>query len=136
VEDRPSIPLALMRVIVGAAFIVAGVEKLTNHAQTAVDFERWGLPSPDTFSYAISGVEIVFGLILILGILPRFAALVLLCDMIGALATAGRIDGGPHLILPPLLGVLCLILLIAGGGRWALVDRLDPAPPRQLIRTR
>jgi hypothetical protein len=35
-----------------------------------------------------------------------------------------------------LLGVLCLILLIAGGGRWALVDRLDPAPPRQLIRTR
>ena len=75
-------------------------------------------------------------LILIFGILPRFAALVLLCDMIGALATAGRIDGGPHLILPPLLGVLCLILLIAGGGRWALVDRLDPAPPRQLIRTR
>jgi uncharacterized membrane protein YphA (DoxX/SURF4 family) len=136
VEDRPSIPLALMRVIVGAAFIVAGVEKLTNHAQTAVDFERWGLPSPDTFSYAISGIEIVFGLILIFGILPRFAALVLLCDMIGALATAGRIDGGPHLILPPLLGVLCLILLIAGGGRWALVDRLDPAPPRQLIRTR
>jgi uncharacterized membrane protein YphA (DoxX/SURF4 family) len=136
VEDRPSIPLALMRVIVGAAFIVASVEKLTNHAQTAADFDRWGLPSPDTFSYAISAIEIVFGLILIFGILPRFAALVLLGDMVGALATAGRIDGGPHLILPPLLGVLCLILLIAGGGRWALVDRIDPAPQRQLIRTR
>lgn len=125
-----------MRVIVGAAFIAAGVEKLTNHVQTAADFERWGLPSPSTFSYAISTVEIVFGLILIFGILPRFAALVLLGDMVGALATAGRIDGGPHLILPPLLGVLCLILLLAGGGRWALVDRLDPAPPRQLIRSR
>lgn len=125
-----------MRVIVGAAFIVAGAEKLTNHAQTVVDFDRWGLPSPDTFSYAISAVEIVFGLVLIFGILPRFAALVLLGDMIGALATAGRIDGGPHLILPPLLGVLCLILLIAGGGRWALVDRIDPAPPRRLLRTR
>jgi uncharacterized membrane protein YphA (DoxX/SURF4 family) len=136
VEDRPSIPLALMRVIVGAAFIVASVEKLTNHAQTAADFDRWGLPSPDTFSYVISGIEIVFGLILIFGILPRFAALVLLGDMFGALATAGRIDGGPHLILPPLLGVLCLILLIAGGGRWALVDRIDPAPQRRLIRTR
>ena len=70
------------------------------------------------------------------GILPRFAALVLGLDMLGAILTAGRIDGGPHLILPPLLGVLCLIIVIAGGGRWALVDRIDPAPPRRLLRTR
>ena len=119
-----------MRIVVGLAFIAAGLEKLTNHAQSASDFDRWGLPSPSTC------VEIVFGVVLILGILPRFAALVLGCDMLGAILTAGRIDGGPHLILPPLLGGLCLILLIAGGGRWALVDRLDPAPPRRLLRTR
>jgi uncharacterized membrane protein YphA (DoxX/SURF4 family) len=136
VEDRPSIPLALMRIVVGIAFIAAGLEKLTNHAQSASDFDRWGLPSPSTFSYAISVIEIFFGFVLIFGILPRFAALVLGCDMLGAILTAGRIDGGPHLILPPLLGVLCLILLIAGGGRWALVDRIDPAPPRRLLRTR
>ena len=54
VEDRPSIPLALMRIVVGLAFIAAAVEKLTNHAQSATDFERWGLPSPSAFSYAIS----------------------------------------------------------------------------------
>lgn len=135
-EDRPSIPLALMRIVVGIAFIAAGAEKLSNHAQSASDFGRWGLPSPSAFSYAISAVEIVFGVVLILGILPRFAALVLGGDMVGALLTAGRIDGGPHVILPPLLGVLCLILLIAGGGRWALVDRIDPAPPRRLLRAR
>ena len=117
-EDRPSIPLALMRIVVGFAFIAAALEKLSNHAQSTDDFQRWGLPSPSTFSYAISAVEIVFGVVLILGILPRFAALVLgLRDMLGAILTAGRIDGGPHLILPPLLGVLCLIIVIAGGGR-------------------
>jgi putative oxidoreductase len=136
VEDRPSIPLALMRIVVGIAFIAAGAVKLSNHAQWASDFGRWGLPSPSAFSYAISTVEIVFGVVLILGILPRFAALVLCGDMVGAVLTAGLNDGGPHLILPPLLGVLCLILLISGGGRWALVDRIDPAPPRQLLRTR
>ena len=125
-----------MRVAVGIAFIAAGVEMLTNHTQTAVDFGRWGLPSPDTFSYVVTGLELVFGVVLILGILPRFAALVLLAEMVGALVTAGPEDGGPYWILPSLLGVLCLILLIAGGGRWALVDRIDPAPPRQLIRTR
>jgi len=136
VEDRPSIPIALMRVVVGAAFIAAALQKLSDHAVSTSDFQRWGLPSPSAFSYGTSALEIVFGLILILGILPRFAALVLLCEMIVALLTAGRIDRGPYLILPGLLGFLCLILLITGGGRWALVDRLDPAPPRQLIRTR
>ena len=125
-----------MRVLVGAAFIAAAVQTISNHPQDVIDFQRWGLPHPEQFSYATSGLELFFGIVLVLGILPRFAALVLLCEMVGALLTAGRIDGGPYLILPPLLGVLCLILVIAGGGRWALVDRLDPAPPRQLIRTR
>jgi uncharacterized membrane protein YphA (DoxX/SURF4 family) len=136
VEDRPSIPVALMRVVVGAAFMVVAFQILSEHTQSTTDFQRWGFSSPSTFSYAFSGVTIVFALILILGILPRFAALVLLAEMIVAILTAGRVDHGPYLILPPLLGVLCLILVIAGGGRWALVDRLDPAPPRQLIRTR
>jgi uncharacterized membrane protein YphA (DoxX/SURF4 family) len=136
VEDRPSIGLALVRVLVGATFIAAAVQTISNHQQDVIDFQRWGLPHPEQFSYAVSGLELFFGIVLVLGILPRFAALVLLCEMVGALLTAGRIDGGPYLILPPLLGVLCLILVIAGGGRWALVDRLDPAPPRQLIRTR
>jgi uncharacterized membrane protein YphA (DoxX/SURF4 family) len=135
VEDRPSIPVALMRVVVGAAFMVAAFQILSEHAQSTTDFQRWGFSSPSTFSYAFSGVTIVFALILILGILPRFAALVLLAEMIVAILTAGRVDHGPYLILPPLLGVLCLILVISGGGRWALVDRLDPAPPRRLIRS-
>jgi uncharacterized membrane protein YphA (DoxX/SURF4 family) len=135
VEDRPSIPVALMRVVVGAAFLVVAFQILSEHAQSITDFQRWGLPSPSAFSYAFCGVTIVFALILILGILPRFAALVLLAEMVVAILTAGRVDKGPYLILPPLLGFLCLILVIAGGGRWALVDRLDPAPPRQLIRS-
>ncbi len=95
VEDRPSIPVALMRVVVGAAFIVIAFQILSEHAQSTTDFQRWGFSSPSTFSYAFSGVTIVFALILILGILPRFAALVLLAEMVVATLTAGRIDHGP-----------------------------------------
>jgi uncharacterized membrane protein YphA (DoxX/SURF4 family) len=135
-EDRPSIPVALMRVVVGAAFIVAGAVQLTDHTVQVGNFQRWGLPSPDTLTYVAGGGGIVLGLILMLGILPRFAALLLLCAMVVALLTAGKTDGGPYYILPGLLAFLCLCLVLAGGGRWALVDRLDPAPPRQLIRTR
>ena len=47
-------------------------------------------------------------------------------DMLGAVATAGRVDGGPHLVVPPVLALLCLVLVARGGGRWQLLDRLDP----------
>lgn len=135
-EDRPSIPVALTRVFVGIAFIAAALVQLSQHAVQTGNFERWGLPSPSTLVYVVAGGELVLALILLLGILPRFAALVLLCEMVVALLTAGRADHGPYYILPGLLAFLCLCLVIAGGGRWALVDRLDPAPPRRLIRTR
>ena len=46
--------------------------------------------------------------------------------MLGAVATAGRIDGGPHLVVPPVLALLCLVLVARGGGRWQLLDRIDP----------
>jgi uncharacterized membrane protein YphA (DoxX/SURF4 family) len=136
VEDRPSIPVALMRVVVGAAFVVAGAVQLSDHAVQVENFRRWGLPSPDTLPYVVGGGGIVLGIVLMLGILPRFSALILLCAMVVALLTAGRTDHGPYYILPGLLAFLCLCLVLAGGGRWALVDRLDPAPPRRLIRSR
>ena len=47
----------------------------------------------------------------------------------------GRTDGGFYLTLPPVIMLLALIVIGAGGGRWALVDRLDPPRQRQLERS-
>ena len=118
--------LALLRIVIGLVFMGAGAQKLGDRAATSADFDRWGLPAPSTVSLVIAGLEVVCGLLILLGLATRLGALVLCIDMLGAVATAGRIDGGLHLIAPPVLALLCLVLVARGGGRWQLLDRFDP----------
>ncbi len=118
--------LALLRIVIGLVFIAAGVQKLGDRAGATADFDHWGVPAPSTASLVIAGVEVVCGLLILLGLATRLGALILCIDMLGAVATAGRIDGGPHLVGPPVLALLCLVLVARGGGRWQLLDRLDP----------
>jgi putative oxidoreductase len=122
------IVLAVLRVAVGVVFLGTAFQKLTRHTSTVADFRHWGLPSPSAFVYAIAIVELVCGLALVTGLATRLAALILLCDMLGAVATAGRVDGGRYILVPPILAALLLVLAARGGGGWQLLDRLDPPP--------
>ncbi len=118
--------LATIRVAVGVFFTAAGIQKLLDHDDFVVRFDRWGLPSPSTLAYLSAGIEIVAGIVLLLGLATRFAALVLLLEMLVMLATAGRVDGGTELVIPGVLAFFCLILVARGGGGWQLLDVLDP----------
>ncbi len=118
--------LALLRVAVGLAFCLTGSAKVLEHEREVADFTRWGLPSPDTAVYLVGGLEVVCGVLVLLGLATRFGAALLCLDMLGAVATAGRIDGGFHIVAPPVLALLSLVLVARGGGRWQLLDRIDP----------
>jgi uncharacterized membrane protein YphA (DoxX/SURF4 family) len=118
--------LALLRIAIGVVFIGAGVQKLSGRATATANFDHWGLPSPSTFSAVVAVVEVVCGLLVLLGLATRLGALILCIDMLGAVATAGRVDGGQYLVAPPVLALLCLVLVARGGGRWQLLDRIDP----------
>jgi putative oxidoreductase len=73
----------------------------------------------------VGAVELAGGAMLVLGLGTRFAALALACDMAGAIATAGRIEGGPvHLGLAPALLVMMLLVLWIGPGDRSLDRRL------------
>jgi|SRR5579862_3135188 len=147
-EDRPSILITFIRILVGGVFVVAGADKLTEHSKHVIDFTRWDLPSPSAFVYVVGGLEIVCGVLLVIGLAPRLAALLLAIDMVGALLTLRSVDGGVEWLLPgqtfvvpavewvvpAVLLFLLIVLVAAGGGRWALIDRIDPAPPRRLVR--
>ena len=100
------------------------------------DARVWGLPSPGFSGIALPVAAIVLGVILLLGIAPRLAAWLILAEAILVMIVAGRTDGGFYLTLPPVIMLLALIVIGAGGGRWALVDRLDPPRQRQLERSR
>lgn len=119
--------LALVRAIVGAAFLATGSGKLLHHAAEARSFAHWGVPMHDHAVYVIGVLELIGGLVVLLGLVTRLGALVLLSDMLGALATAGRIDQGFHIVAPAVLGAMCLVLAARGGGRWQLLDIVDPA---------
>jgi uncharacterized membrane protein YphA (DoxX/SURF4 family) len=60
------------------------------------------------------------------GVAPRPAALALIGNMVGALATAGRVDGGQDVWLPLVMIAVLTAIVVAGAGRWSV--RIAPAP--------
>jgi putative oxidoreductase len=127
------VPTAV-RVVTGVLFVTFSVGKFFDHAQEAADFDRYGVPVPDVAVYLVGALELVGGVLLVVGLLTRLAALVLAANMVGAIATAGRVEGGSfHLGVAPTMLVAMLFLVWAGSGRLALDSRRGPAYP---IRSR
>ena len=82
-------PLAA-RIVVGWTFLWSGWEKLNNLQQMTQNFTEWGIPYPALLTPFASGAELVFGLMLLLGLLTRIAGPGLLVVMIVALVAAKR----------------------------------------------
>jgi putative oxidoreductase len=119
------------RVVGGGVFVVFGLAKFVNHASEVDSFRDYGLPAPGAFVVVIGVVEIVGGLLLILGLATRPAALVLAGDMVGAIILSGIALGEPiSLTLAPAELVLCLFLLWKGPGAYALDTRLSRSRAR------
>jgi putative oxidoreductase len=117
---RVSLAATVLRVTAGAILIGFGLSKYLHHAREVRAFDRYGLPWPNEFAYVTGTVEFVFGTLLVLGVATRLAALILAGNMVGAIATGGRVDGGfVNLGLAPALLVVMLVLIWVGGGRFA-----------------
>jgi len=120
-------------VLSGLFFMSAGIGKFADHAKEVSDFRGFEVPWPEVAVPVVGTVELVGGLLLVVGLLTRPAALLLAGNMIGALATAGRVEGGSfHLVYAPVLLALMLFLCWAGPGRLSLDGRMagrrpDPA---------
>jgi uncharacterized membrane protein YphA (DoxX/SURF4 family) len=83
------------RIAAGVIFLAFGIGKFTNHRAEVDSFESYGLPSPDAFVYAIGAIEVIGGLLLVLGLASRLAALVLAGNMVGAIIVSGIQEGEP-----------------------------------------
>jgi putative oxidoreductase len=117
--------LAALRLTAAAVLVAFGAAKLGNHGAEAASFDRYGLPDPNLFVYAVGVLELGLGMLLLLGLRTRIAAIVLAGNMIGAIATAGRLEGGVvNLGLAPTLLLVLLVLAARGAGRWSLDARV------------
>jgi putative oxidoreductase len=114
-----------IRVTAGVLFVLFSAGKFVDHAHEAADFRRYGVPVPNVAVYAVGALELTAGVLLVLGLLTRPAALALAANLVGAIATAGRVEGGSfNLGVAPAMLVTMLVIVWAGPGSLALDERL------------
>ncbi|MFW6040089.1 MAG: DoxX family protein [Gemmatimonadota bacterium] len=78
----------LIRLMVGAVFLSEGIQKfLFPEARGVGRFEGMGFPDPEFWASVVGVVEIVAGVLVLLGLLTRIGALLLAVDMVVAIVT-------------------------------------------------
>jgi len=85
---RKSLPLILIRVIVGVVFLSEGILKFTRPGELGIGrFAHIGLPFPHLLAPFVGAVEIAAGAALILNLYAGDAALLLLIVILTAICT-------------------------------------------------
>jgi uncharacterized membrane protein YphA (DoxX/SURF4 family) len=88
VRSHESGAVVLVRLLVGAVFLSEGIQKfLFPAALGAGRFAKIGIPDPSFSAPFVGVVEIVFGGMIVVGLLTRLAAIPLLIDIIVAILT-------------------------------------------------
>jgi putative oxidoreductase len=117
--------LSVLRIVVAGLFVQHGTAKLF-HIPYMAQFDHVQLMSLS----GIAGViEIIFGLLVLVGLFTRFAAFILS----GEMAVGYFIAHAPHGVLPitnqgELAAIYCWVFLffaLAGGGPWSLDARRE-----------
>lgn len=121
----------LIRLMVGAVFLSEGIQKFL-FAETLGSgrFRKIGLPAPEFLGPFVGTFEITCGVLVLIGLFTRFAAIPLIIIMLVAIATTKAAvltnEGfwemlhGSRTDWAMLLGGI--FLLIKGAGRWS-IDR-------------
>jgi putative oxidoreductase len=125
IRTRPDLGLLLLRVVAGFSFAMHGYQKVFTMGLGPVTegFSKMGIPLPGLMGPAISLLELVGGIALILGVGTRIVAFLLTCDMIGAILLVHMKNGffAPNGIeLALLFGAMCGALVLTGAGELSI----------------
>jgi len=130
-RSRASGAVVLVRLLVGAVFFSEGIQKfLFPAALGAGRFAKIGIPHPAFSAPFVGVVEIVFGAMIVAGLLTRLAAIPLLIDIAVAILTTKipmLLQQGfwpmAHEARTDFCMLLGLLFLILEGGGGFSVDR-------------
>ncbi len=140
-RGRSVAPLVL-RVVIGGLFVWHGIKKFDGGISMVEEmFTMWGVPAPGLTAPLTAVVEIVAGIMLVVGFGTRIAAIALSVVMIGALIYVKQDLGiissepmpGAELDLALLAGLIAVIVL--GPGRFS-VDHQFGIEPSEAAETR
>lgn len=117
----------LTRLVFGSAFFLTGRGKWMNFENTVNFFSQIGIPFPEANAAFIATLEMVGGILLVIGLGTRIVSALLASTMIVALMTADRqafvdgLAGGDLTGVTPVVFLLSLIwLVLTGPGRLSL----------------
>jgi putative oxidoreductase len=124
------VALLVSRMALGVVLLAHGWQKLDEWtvAGTAKAFGDMGIPAPSLAAPFVTGVELVGGAALILGLLTPVVALLNLLNMLGAIvlvhAQNGLFvgDGGVEFVLTILAGLA--VIAVLGAGRFSTDELL------------
>ncbi len=115
----------VVRVVSGLFFVSVGLGKFLDYSKEVDDFRSYEVPWAEVAVPLVGVLEVVGGVLLVVGFFVRPVALLLALNMVGALATAGRVEGGSfHLVYGPALLLLMLFLCWTGPGRLSIDERM------------
>jgi putative oxidoreductase len=126
---NPDLARLILRLALAAAFLYHGIPKLLNFGGTAQGFAQMGLPAPTLTALFAVVAEVGGGLLMLLGVATDLAGLLLVLDMLGAIATVHwskgfdfTKGGWEH---PFTLLCMALAVALAGPGAYAVGGRRD-----------
>jgi putative oxidoreductase len=131
VPKLDALGITILRVTIGIVFAAHGEQKLVvlHFAGVARNFAVLGLPRPDICAVAVTLLEFIGGLMLILGLFSRWPALLLAAEMLLAIFFAHLRHGfaGPNGFEHPLTLLVANLVLAFNGPGWAALDsKLKP----------
>lgn len=125
-----SLELLLVRIVLAAVFVPTGWGKLHDLDKVTGFFEKLGIPWPHFNATLVGTCELVGGLLILFGLLTRFAIIPLMITMAVAIATAKMGDVKTVFDFLTLEEVTYFVMLAAlgvfGAGLFSL-DHLMPA---------
>ena len=128
------LPPLVARIVVGWIFLWSGWGKFMVLPQMIENFRGWGIPYPELLTPFVASVEFLGGILLLVGLLTRIAAVPLMIIMVVAVISAKGADVDS---LETLLGfeeasyfAMFLWLAIAGPGPISIDHFLQPRDRR------
>jgi putative oxidoreductase len=121
-----SLGLLVLRIVVGAIFAAHGAQKVFEYTipGTVGSFAEMGVPLAEFAAPLVAFLELIGGVLLILGFLTRPIGILLAVDMVVALVlvhlSAGLWVAGGGYEFVAVLGAASLALALTGAGRFSI----------------
>ena len=123
--------LAILRVVLGIAMAVHGWSKLSGGVDNVSGFfgGMLGIPAPGLMAWVVTIVELVGGILLVVGFLTQIAGILIALDMLGAILFAFLLRGAPFIEngqitweKEAVFAAAALCIVLAGPGAWSVDD--------------